>query len=458
MLEKIVSGLNAFIWNPALVGLLIIAGLYFSIRTRMVQVRRFPLMLRSLFSKKSGDDGISSFQAFCIALSGRVGTGNIVGVATAIAFGGPGAVFWMWIVAFFGASTAFVESTLAQIYKFPHHSGFRGGPFSFIEYGMNQRWLGIVFALITVVACGFFLPTVQANGVSTAVRNAFPVSTLTSGIVLAVLLALVILGGVRRIANVASVVTPFMALGYILLSLVVIGFHIQDVPAVFKSIVTNAFGIHPVAGGIIGSTIAMGVKRGIFSNEAGQGTGAIVSAAAAVHHPAQQGLAQAFSVYVDTLLVCTATALMILTSGTYNILDSDTGALLYAGAPELANNYVNYTQSAVDSVFRGFGSQFISIAMVFFAFSTIMAYYFYAESGIIYLFRGKEGKGERTAIRIFQVIILCAVVFGAVREADLIWQLGDIGVGLMAWVTVISLLILCPKAIRSLKEYEDALK
>jgi len=458
MLEKIVSGLNAFIWNPALVGLLIIAGLYFSIRTRMVQVRRFPLMLRSLFSKKSGDDGISSFQAFCIALSGRVGTGNIVGVATAIAFGGPGAVFWMWIVAFFGASTAFVESTLAQIYKFPHHSGFRGGPFSFIEHGMNQRWLGIVFALITVVACGFFLPTVQANGVSTAVRNAFPVSTLTSGIVLAVLLALVILGGVRRIANVASVVTPFMALGYILLSLVVIGFHIQDVPAVFKSIVTNAFGIHPVAGGIIGSTIAMGVKRGIFSNEAGQGTGAIVSAAAAVHHPAQQGLAQAFSVYVDTLLVCTATALMILTSGTYNILDSDTGALLYAGAPELANNYVNYTQSAVDSVFRGFGSQFISIAMVFFAFSTIMAYYFYAESGIIYLFRGKEGKGERTAIRIFQVIILCAVVFGAVREADLIWQLGDIGVGLMAWVTVISLLILCPKAIRSLKEYEDALK
>ncbi|MBQ8022612.1 MAG: alanine:cation symporter family protein [Bacteroidales bacterium] len=458
MLEKIVSGLNAFIWNPALVGLLIIAGLYFSIRTRMVQVRRFPLMLRSLFSKKSGDDGISSFQAFCIALSGRVGTGNIVGVATAIAFGGPGAVFWMWIVAFFGASTAFVESTLAQIYKFPHHSGFRGGPFSFIEHGMNQRWLGIVFALITVVACGFFLPTVQANGVSTAVRNAFPVSTLTSGIVLAVLLALVILGGVRRIANVASVVTPFMALGYILLSLVVIGFHIQDVPAVFKSIVTNAFGIHPVAGGIIGSTIAMGVKRGIFSNEAGQGTGAIVSAAAAVHHPAQQGLAQAFSVYVDTLLVCTATALMILTSGTYNILDSDTGALLYAGAPELANNYVNYTQSAVDSVFRGFGSQFISIAMVFFAFSTIMAYYFYAESGIIYLFRGKEGKGERTAIRIFQVIILCAVVFGAVREADLIWQLGDIGVGLMAWVTVISLLILCPKAIRSLKEYEDGMK
>jgi AGCS family alanine or glycine:cation symporter len=441
------------VWNPALVVLLIAAGLYFSFRTRFVQVRRFKLMLKSLFSKKEGDQGISSFEAFCIALSGRVGTGNIVGVATAIAFGGPGAVFWMWVVAFFGASTAFVESTLAQIYKFPHHSGYRGGPFSFIEHGLGKRWLGIVFAVITLLACGFFLTTVQANGVSSAVKNAFPVSPLASGIALAVILGLVVFGGVKRIARVASIVTPFMALGYILMSLVVIGFHIQDVPAVFAAIFKGAFGIHPVCGGIIGSTIAMGVKRGIFSNEAGQGTGAIVSAATDVPHPAQQGLAQAFSVYVDTLLVCTATALMILTSGTYNIF-SQNGELLYAGAPELANNYVNYTQSAVDSVFRGFGSQFVSVAMVFFAFSTIMAYYFYAETSIIYLFQGREGKGERIAINVFQVLMLASVVFGAVREADLIWQLGDIGVGLMAWVTVIAILILCPKAIRALREFE----
>ena len=458
MLEKIVSQVNDIVWNPALVGLLIIAGLYFSFRTRFVQVRRFSLMIRSLFSRKSGEKGISSFEAFCIALSGRVGTGNIVGVATAIAFGGPGAVFWMWVVAFFGASTAFVESTLAQMYKFPHHSGYRGGPFSFIEHGLGQRWLGIAFVVITMVACGFFLTTVQANGVSSAVHNAFPVSPLTSGIVLAFLLGLVVFGGVRRIARVASFVTPFMALGYILMSLVVIAFHIREIPEVLASIFTNALGIHPVCGGILGSTIAMGVKRGIFSNEAGQGTGAIVSAAADVSHPAQQGLAQAFSVYVDTLLVCTATALMILSSGTYNILDGKTGELLYAGAPELANNYVNYTQSAVDSVFAGFGSQFVSIAMVFFAFSTIMAYYFYAESGIIYLFRGKEGRSEKIAIRVFQILMLAATVFGAVREADLIWQLGDIGVGLMAWVTVISILILCPKAIRSLREYENELK
>lgn len=451
-MESIVHTVNDIVWNPALVALLIVAGLYFSVRTRFVQVRRFGLMLRSLFSRKAGNDGISSFQAFCIALSGRVGTGNIVGVATAIAFGGPGAVFWMWVVAFFGASTAFVESTLSQKYKFRHSSGWRGGPFSFIEKGLGVKWLGVVFAVITVIACGLFLTTVQANGVSTAINNAFPVSTLAAGIVLAVLLGLVIFGGVQRIARVASVITPFMALGYIIMALVVIGFHINEVPAVLGAIVKGAFGINPIAGGIIGSTIAMGVKRGIFSNEAGQGTGAIVSAAADVPHPAQQGLAQAFSVYVDTLLVCTATALMILTSGTYNILDSASGEMLYAGAPELANNYVNYTQSAVDSVFAGFGSQFVSIAMVFFAFSTLMAYYFYAETGLIYLFHGR--KWEKAVIRVFQGVMLCAVIFGAVREADVVWQLGDIGVGLMAWVTVVSLLILCPQAIRELKEFE----
>ena len=458
-MEKAVSFINEIVWNPALVGLLLFAGLFFSIRTRFVQVRRFGLMLRSLFGKKAGEkSGISSFEAFCIALSGRVGTGNIVGVATAIAFGGPGAVFWMWVVAFLGASTAFVESTLSQMYKFKHSSGYRGGPFSFIEDGLGKRVLGIVFAAITILSCGFFLTTVQANGVSMAMANAFPVPPLATGIALAVILGVVVIGGVQRIAKVASIVTPLMAFGYIIMSLVVVAFHIQDVPAVFATIFKSAFGINPVAGGIIGTTIAMGVKRGIFSNEAGQGTGAIVSAAADVDHPARQGLAQAFSVYVDTLLVCTATALMILTSGTYNIIDSATGELLVANAPELGNNYAGFTQGAVDTVFAGFGSEFISIAMVFFAFSTIMAYYFYAETGIIYLFRGKDQRKEKWVIRLFQAIMIAAVVFGAVREADLVWTLGDIGVGLMAWGTVISILILCPKAIKALKEFENKVR
>ena len=454
-MNNIVSTINNIVWNPGLVVLLLLAGLYFSVRTRMVQVRCFGLMFRSLFGKRKGSDqGISSFEAFCIALSGRVGTGNIVGVATAIAFGGPGAVFWMWVVAFFGASTAFVESTLSQIYKFRHSSGFRGGPFSFIEEGLGQRWLGIVFAIVTIVACAFCLTMVQSNGVSMAVTNTFPVPAWACGVVLAVILGIVIVGGVKRIAKVAAFVTPFMAFGYIALSLIVVAFHIKDVPGVLGSIFTNAFGINPVCGGIIGSTIAMGVKRGIFSNEAGQGTGAIVSAAADVPYPAQQGLAQSFSVYVDTLFVCTATALMILTSGTYNIIDSSTGELLVANAPELGNNYAGFTQSAVDSVFAGFGSQFVSVAMVFFVFSTIMAYYFYSESSIIYLFKGKNTRREKLVIRLLQAIMLASVVFGAVREADVVWQLGDIGVGLMAWFTVIAIIILCPKAIQALKDFE----
>ena len=454
-MKEIVSTINDIVWNPGLVVMLLLAGLYFSIRTRMVQVRCFGLMFRSLFGKRNGSEqGISSFEAFCIALSGRVGTGNIVGVATAIAFGGPGAVFWMWVVAFFGASTAFVESTLSQIYKFRHASGFRGGPFSFIEEGLGQRWLGIVFAIVTIVACAFCLTMVQSNGVSMAMQNAFPVSPLVSGIVLAVLLGVVIMGGVKRIARVASIVTPFMALGYIIMALVVVGFHISEVPAVLGCIVKGAFGVDPICGGIIGSTIAMSVKRGIFSNEAGQGTGAIVSGAADVEYPAQQGLAQSFSVYVDTLFVCTATALMILTSGTYNIIDSSTGSMLLANAPELGSNYAGFTQSAVDTVFAGFGSKFVSVAMVFFVYSTVMAYYFYSESSIIYLFKDKNTRNEKLVIRLLQAIMLASVVFGAVREADVVWQLGDIGVGLMAWFTVIAILILCPKAIQALKEFE----
>ena len=457
MLEKIVSQVNGIIWNPALVVLLIAAGLYFSFRTRFVQVRRFKLMLKSLFSKKEGAKGISSFEAFCIALSGRVGTGNIVGVATAIAFGGPGAVFWMWIVAFFGASTAFVESTLAQIYKFPHHSGYRGGPFSFIEHGLGKRWLGIVFAAITLLACGFFLTTVQANGVSSAVKNAFPVSPLASGIGLAVLLGLVIIGGIKSIARVASIVTPFMAAGYIIITLIVIAQHLDAVPGVFKAIFDGAFGIQPVAGGILGSTIMMGVKRGIFSNEAGQGGGAIVSASAAVSHPAKQGLAQAFSVYVDTLLICTATALMILCSGTYNILDAKTGELLVAGAPQLGDNYVGYTQAAVDSVLTGFGSTFVSIALVFFVFTTVMAYYFYGESSIMQIFadRPEKKKTEQVCIWIFRFSLLAMVIFGAQHETNVIWLLGDVGVGLTAWINVIVLILLCPKAIQALRQYES---
>ncbi len=464
MFERIVSYVNSVVWSPALVILLVGAGLYFSVRTRFVQIRRVGLMTRILFRKRENTaekKGVSSFEAFCIALSGRVGTGNIVGVATAIALGGPGAVFWMWIIAFFGASTAFVESTLAQLFKFSHESGFRGGPACYIEKGLHSKWLAILFAIITILATGMMLPTVQANGMAAAAMNSFGVKPLVSGLTLAFLMALVIVGGVKRIAKAASLVTPFMAVAYIIISLAILALNWRAIPSLFSCIIQNAFGINPICGGILGSTIMMGVKRGLFSNEAGQGTGAIPSASADVKHPAEQGLVQAFSVYVDTLLVCTATALMILSAGTFNILDSSTGEMLVTNAPELGANYVGYTQAAVDSVLGGFGGIFVSIALAFFVFTTVMAYYFYSESSLMYLCNIGNKVSKRTEgilIRFLQIILISAVVFGAVKEANLVWTLGDIGVGIMAWVNVLAILILAPKAIKALKEYESSVR
>ena len=461
-MERIVSAINDVVWSPALVVLLVGAGLYFSIRTRFVQLRRIGVMTHLLFGKKDKTKekkGVSSFEAFCIALSGRVGTGNIVGVATAIALGGPGAIFWMWVIAFLGASTAFVESTLAQLFNFEHEDGFRGGPACYIDKGLRSKWLAVVFALFTIIGCGLMLTTVQANGMSSAASNSLGVKPLVSGLFLAFLIGLVVIGGIKRISKVASIVTPFMAVAYIVIALVVLAFNWRAIPGLLSMIVTNAFGINPVCGGILGSTIMMGVKRGLFSNEAGQGTVAIPSASADVKHPAEQGLVQAFSVYVDTLLVCTATALMILSAGTYNILGPDS-SMLVANSPELGANYVGFTQAAIDTVLGGFGSIFISIALAFFVFTTIMAYYFYSESSIIYLcsLNGKcSQRTEMLLIRVLQIAQLTAIVFGAVKEANLVWTLGDIGVGIMAWVNVIAIILLSNKAFGALKEYEGSI-
>lgn len=444
-LEQFVDAVNAVVWSPALIVLLIGAGLYFSLRTRFVQVRKLPLMVRLLFSKNKNADGkgVSSFEAFCLALSGRVGTGNIVGVATAIAIGGPGAVFWMWVIAFIGASTAFIESTLAQLYKFPHANGWRGGPYSYIERGLGQRWLGILFAILTVIGYGVLLAAVQTNGTAGAFENAFGIPPLWSGAGVVLLLILVTIGGLRRIAKVASVITPFMAIAYVLMAIIVICAHIDTVPGALALIFRSAFGADPVFGGMVGSAIAMGVKRGLFSNEAGQGGGAIVSASASVDQSAKQGLVQAFSVYIDTLLVCTATALMILCTGTYTT--------------DMGGNYVAYTQTAIDTVFSGFGSGFVAIALAFFAFTTLMAYYFYAESSLSYLFetRGHNGtKGERIALWIYRGFLFAAVLGGACTQATTAWTIGDIGVGITTWINVIALLILCPQALKALKGLE----
>ena len=439
-MADIVAQITEIIWSPALVGLLIFAGLYFTIGTRFVQVRHLGDMVRSLFAAKAGTGkGISSFEAFCMALSGRIGTGNIVGVATAIVIGGPGAVFWMWFIAFFGAATAFMESTLAQKYKFHHESGYRGGPFSYIEAGLKQKWLGIAFAIAAILGYGLCLTTVQANGLGTAMQNAFGFEPLWVGLVLAAILGIVIFGGLKSISRVSAIITPFMALGYIIIALIVICCNLSAVPGVFATIFREAFGLGAAGGGIIGTTIMMGVKRGLFSNEAGQGGGAIVSASADVAHPVRQGFAQSFSVYVDTLFVCTATALMILIA-----------------APEgLGDNYAGYTQFAIDSVFPGFGSTFVSVAMIFFVYTTIMAYYFYSETSLMYLMRRHSGsRREKWLVTLLRLAIMVMTVLGTVYQAQTVWNLGDIGVGLQAWINVIVLILLSGQGFRMLREFE----
>ena len=460
-MEKIVQTVYDVVWSPALVVLLVGAGLYFTIRTRCVQLRRLPEMFRLLFgnlSSKKGSSGITSFEAFCISLSGRVGTGNVVGVATAIALGGPGAVFWMWLLAFMGASTAFVEATLAQKYKKLHGGQYRGGPFSYIEHSLGQKWLAVVFSIFCIIGYGALLAAVQSNSVASAFDNAFRIDPVVTAVVVVVLLALVVIGGVKRIAKFASVVTPFMALGYIGISIIIVAVNWRAVPDVLALIFKSAFGFGPVFGGMLGGAISMGVKRGLFSNEAGQGGGAIVAASADVEHPAQQGLAQAFSVYVDTLLVCTATAMMILCSGNYNVFDK-AGNAVAMNAPELGANYVAYTQASIDSILNGVGGVFVSIALAFFVFTTLVAYYLYAESSIFYLFKkNRSGRFKDVVIWVYRVLFFTMIIIGATLTADYVWTLGDIGVGLTTWVNVIVLLIICPEAIKCLKEYEEALK
>lgn len=478
-----VSFINGLVWCPALVVLCLAAGLYFSLRTRFVQVRRFGEMFRLLFGAANNSKrrvGISSFQAFALALSGRVGTGNIVGVATAIGFGGPGAVVWMWIIAFFGAGTAFAEATLAQIYKEKHNGQFRGGPAYYIEKGLHSTFFACLFAVFTALACGVCLPPLQCNGVAISCARTFGLEPWMIGAVVALLIALVIIGGVRRIAQVAQIVAPFMAFIYIVLSIVVLAVNYDVVPDMFMQMLRGAVGVNQVGGAILGTTIAMGVKRGIFSNEAGQGTGPIIAAAATVNHPVKQGLVQAFSVYIDTLLVCTATALMILACKTYNIIDSvqtaPTGETVVTYLQQNANAPagepgVFYTSSALGTVVGPkAGDIIVSVALFFFVFTTIMAYYYYAETNIVYLFsrwrrrrnrpefseddRAASDKGERLIIWILRCVTVLTVFAGSLSGSGSVWTLGDIGVGLMAWINILAILLLSSQVLRALNDYE----
>jgi alanine or glycine:cation symporter, AGCS family len=454
VLEAFISYLNGIIWSSALIYLCLGTGLYFSLRTKFLQVRHFKHMIKIMTEGRSSDAGVSSFQALTMSLSGRVGTGNIAGVATAIAIGGPGAVFWMWTVAFLGASTAYIEATLAQIFKEKDDSGnYRGGPAYYIEKSMGQKWYAWTFAVATVVAMGFCLPGIQANSIAAAMENAWSIPVEYTAIGLAIGLILIVVGGVKRIAHFAQVAVPLMAAGYIAISFAVVFANLDMVPTVVKLIINSAFGLDAGYGAIIGMAVQWGVKRGVYSNEAGQGSGPHPAAAAEVSHPAKQGLVQAFSVYVDTLLICSATAFMILLTGLYNVESAD-GGFLYQGLAGVEAG-PGYVQAAFDTVLPGFGSSILAVALLFFAFTTIVAYYYIAETNVMYINR----KVHRPWLaNLLKVLVVTSVIYGGVKSADIAWALGDVGVGIMAWLNIVAIIILQRPALVALKDYENQIR
>ncbi|MFC3885403.1 alanine/glycine:cation symporter family protein [Bacillus songklensis] len=428
-------------------------GLLFSILTRFLQIRLIKDMIIQMFKGKSSDAGVSSFQALSLTLSGRVGTGNIAGVATAIAFGGPGAVFWMWVMALLGAATSFIECTLAQIYKVKQDGQYRGGPAYYIEKGTGWKWYAVLFAIAALLAMSILMPGVQSNSIALGLENAFDLSTTVTGSGLVILLGFIIFGGVKRIVNVAQYVVPFMALGYIVLAFIIMVMNIGELPGVFALIFKSAFALDSAFGGLIGMAVLWGVKRGVYSNEAGQGTGPHGAAAAEVSHPAKQGLVQAFSIYIDTLLVCSATAFMILFTGMYNTQAPD-GSYIVNNLGDVEPG-PGYTQAAIETVLPGFGAGFVAVALFFFAFTTIMAYYYIAETNIAYLLRGKNSKWAMLGLKI---VILAATFYGSVKTAALAWALGDVGLGIMVWLNLIAILILAKPALIALKDYENQKK
>jgi len=472
--QSIINAINGIIWSDALIALCLGAGLWFSFRTRFMQVRGFPEMCRLTVGGQKSEAGVSSFQALAISMAGRMGIGNIAGVATAIGYGGPGAVFWMWVMGLLGASTSYVECTLAQIYKEKDAEGrYRGGPAYYIEKAMGLRVYAMVFAVATIVAAGFLMPGVQANAIADSASNVLcgsqaalcgslggtPWLKLWIGLAVAGLLALIIFGGIKRIAAFAELVVPFMAAAFILMAVLVMLFNLEKVPRMFADIFSSAFGAHAAFGAIIGQAVAWGVKRGVYANEAGQGTGPHAAAAAEVSHPAKQGFVQAFAIYFDTMLVCTSTAFLLLSTGMYNtfrVVVEDGAEKLEAvvtGVPGLLpSEGAQFAQAAVESVLPGWGAGFVALALFFFAFTTIMAYYYMAETNLTYV--AGVRRPHPLATLVLRLGIVGMVVFGAYHNAATAWTLGDIGVGVMAWLNIIAILILQKPALLALRDYE----
>ncbi|KYD24973.1 sodium:alanine symporter family protein [Geobacillus sp. B4113_201601] len=454
LIDKLVETVNKLLWSPLLILFIVFCGVYFSIRTRFLQIRHFKEMVKLVTTGKGSDAGVSSFQALTMSLSGRIGVGNVAGTATGIAYGGPGAVFWMWVITFIGAATAYVESTLAQIYKEEQDGQYRGGPAFYIEKGLGWKWFAVVIAAAILLAMAVLMPGIQANSIADGFHNAFRIPQLVTGIIVIALLGFTIFGGVKRIAKTAEIVVPFMAVGYLLVAIAIIAVNFEKIPEIFGLIFKSAFGAEQVFGGIIGSAVMWGVKRGLYANEAGQGTGAHPAAAAEVSHPAKQGLVQAFSIYLDVFLVVTATALMILFTNQYNVINEKTKEPIVVHL-EGVEPGAGYTQAAVDTLIPGFGSAFVAIALFFFAFTTMYAYYYIAETNLAYLVRGKH---RGIAFLALKIIFLAATFYGTVKTATTAWAMGDTGLGIMVWLNLIAILLLFKPAYLALKDYEEQLK
>ncbi|MFB9859802.1 alanine/glycine:cation symporter family protein [Salinicoccus siamensis] len=415
---------NDLLWGDFLIGLLILAGLYFSISSKFVQFRWFKEMFNVLTEKAEtlpdGRKGIAPFQAFAISAASRVGTGNIAGVATAIVLGGPGAVFWMWVIAFFGAATAFFESTLAQVYKVEDKDGgFRGGPAYYMEKGLNQKWLGVFFAVLITVTFGFVFNGLQANTIAHAYEEAFNIDRWVIGLVIAALAAIVIFGGARWIANVTGYIVPIMALIYLGVIFVILIINYDRVIPMLTDIFQNAFGIREVFSGAIGAAILNGFQRGLFSNEAGMGSAPNAAASAAVSHPVKQGLIQSLGVFFDTMIVCTATAILIL-------MYTD---LSYG---EEAQQGIQVTQAAMGEQMGAFGATFIAIVILLFAYSSILGNYFYGQSNLNYI------KENKTLLFAFKLLVVLMVFIGAIMDLETAWSMADLFMALMAVTNLVA--------------------
>lgn len=447
-----VNQMDAMVWSMVLVVLCLGVGLYLSLRLKFPQIRLVKEMIKLLTSKEESESGITPFQAFATTVGARVGMGNIAGVASAIFYGGPGSVFWMWMIAVIGAASAFVESALAQAYKVKSPDGeFTGGPAYYIEKGLKCKPYAVVFAVVAFLGPGFLMPGVQINSLVTVFEEAFSVNKILVGAICCIVLGIVVYGSIKRIAHIAEMLAPAMCAVYILAALIIVGLNITKLPGIFLMIIQSAFGVHAVLGGILESAVSWGVKRGIYSNEAGMGCGAIVSAAAECSHPVKQGLIQSFSIYVDTLFIGTSTALIVLLTGTFDVIDGAGNFLMsQTGGIETG---IKWTQHALMSTFGSWSGKALAIIIVLFVFTSMTGYCYQAESNIRYL----TGNSKK-AIAIARAVFLVASFLGAIVNADAVWAMGDIGYGLMAWANIIAIALLAPKAVALLKDYEKQKK